>query len=584
MTRRAATAITAAAPARLAGDLSQRISRMASPALARRDTAFRAIQILTVLLGLVLFSLVLRPAAHVYDMPLTEDGYYSLSVARNLAAGRGLTIDGVNLTNGFQPLFTIIESGAFVIARGDEIVAMRLVLLFSWLFHVGGALLVAAIARDAWPAQSDTAERTRRGWIAAFLYLAAPLLLNHAYNGLETGCVLFFYAACWRWMQIDGDRSWGGLAIFGALIGLTVLTRIDAAFFAAILGLNELRRSRALGFPTILARGAVMGGVALLISSPWWLYNQVYFGSPMPTSGTAQQEWGLEWLRFEFADWALRLVSVPWIFAGAKEPAISFMMPWPLGPAHAIQITLPGVVRTGVLIAFGVVLWRWLSSGAARIELAAAAPWQQRRTARTLEFALCLAIALAALIAYYALSFIAYWFFYRYFAPAALFAFVAAPILWARLGTTPRANAIGLALAVLLTLQTGGLALWARNGEGLGGNTVYHDQVALVREHVPPGDEVAAGQSGTLGFFRDRVVNVDGKVNRAALAYQAHMWDYLRERGVKWFVDWPHYVNKYLSVPLEGVDEKPIAAANGWRLVAERNYFYLYEYVGDAAR
>jgi hypothetical protein len=556
---------------------------MASSALAGRDTTFHVIRILTIVVGLALFSLVLRPDDHVYDMPLTEDGYYSLSVARNLAAGHGLTIDGVTLTNGFQPLFTIIEAGGFALAGGDELLAMRLVLLLSWLFHVAGAVTVAAIARDAWPATFGETERARRSWTAAFLYLAAPLMLNHAYNGLETGCVMFFYAACWRWMQIDGDRSWGGLAVFGALIGLMVLARIDAAFLALVLGLNELRRSRMLGLTTMLARGAVLGGVALLISSPWWLYNQLYFGSPMPTSGIAQQEWGLEWLRFEFADWALRLVSVPWVFAGAKETAVDLWVPWPFGPAGAVQLTLPGAIRTLLLAAAGVVLWRWLRSGAAAAERTGADPSQQRRTARTLEFALCFAIALAALVAYYALSFIAYWFFYRYFAPAALFAFVLTPILWTRLADTTRTRGIGLAITVLLTLQIGALALWARYGEGLGGNTVYHDQVALVRAHVPADEEVAAGQSGTLGFFRARVVNADGKVNREALAYQTNMWDYLRRRGVKWFVDWPHYVNRYLDVPL-AADEKPLPAGNGWRLVAERNYFYLYEYVGDAAR
>jgi hypothetical protein len=310
-----------------------------SSGIAGRDSSLPFIRALTVAVAAVLFALVLRPAAHVYDMPLTEDGYYSLSVARNLAAGNGLTIDGVNLTNGFQPLFTIVESGAFALAGGDEILAMRLVMLFSWLFHIAGTVTVAAIARDAWPAKVGAEERTRRGWIAGFLYVAAPLMLNHAYNGLETGCVMFFYAACWRWMQVDGDRSWPGLAAFGALIGLMVLARIDAAFLAVVLGLNELRRSRSLGLPTMLARGAVMGGTALLISSPWWLYNQLYFGSPMPTSGTAQQEWALAWLRFEFAEWALRLVSVPWLFAGAKETAVDLWIPWPFGPAHAIQLT-----------------------------------------------------------------------------------------------------------------------------------------------------------------------------------------------------------------------------------------------------
>jgi hypothetical protein len=553
-------------------------------AVSRETGSIWLIRVCAVLTALSLLAIALRPVAHVYDMPLTEDGYYSLSVARNLAAGRGMTIDGTNLTNGFQPLFTMIEAGAFALAGGNEHLAMRLVLFFSWLFHLAGAVIVAAIARDAWPVKQGEAERTHRFRVAAFLYLAAPLMLNHAYNGLETGCVMFFYAACWRWMQMDRDRSLAGLAAFGALIGLMVLTRIDAAFMALVLGLNELRRSRHLGFAPMLARGAIMGGTALLVSLPWWLYNQVYFGSPMPTSGTAQQAWALEWLRFEFAEWALRLVLVPWLFAGAKETAIDFWIPWPFGPAHAIQVTATGLLRTAILGAIGIVLWRWWRTGEARAERAYADPAQEARTRRTLEFALCFAIALGALIAYYGLSFIAYWFFYRYFAPAALFAFVVVPILWARLITAPRGSAgkvAEIALAVLLTIQIGTLAGWALSGRGLGGNTVYHDQVALVRDHVPETDEVAAGQSGTLGFFRERVVNTDGKVNREALAYQPNMGDYLRKRGVRWFVDWPHYVNKYLGIPLEGPDEKPAAKANGWRLVAERNYFYLYEYVGE---
>lgn len=546
----------------------------------RAEPAPRLVQALTLAVALVLLALAMRPAAHVYDMPLTEDGYYSLTVARNLAAGRGLTIDGATLTNGFQPLFTMIEAAAFALAGGDEILAMRLVMVFAWLFHAGGAVAIALIARDAWPAPGGAAERARRMWLGAFLYLAAPLMLNHAYNGLETGCVMFFYAACWRWMQTGGDRTWPGLAALGALIGLMVLARIDAAFLALVLGLNELRRAARAGVAAMLGRGAALGGAALLVSLPWWVYNTVYFGSPMPTSGTAQQAWALEWLRFEFADWALRLVSVPWLFAGAHEGALDLRLPWPLGPAGAIQITATGVLRTILIAAFAWLLWRHRGKIRADLEQADAA--QRERTRRTLEFAACLALALAGLVVYYALSFIAYWFYYRYLAPASLFAFVAVPIAWARIATVarPAVRRGAAALAALLAAQAIALALFAQTGRGLGGNTVYHDQVALVRAHVPPGDMVAAGQSGTLGFFRDRVVNTDGKVNRAALAYQDNMGEYLRQRGIRWFVDWPHYVNKYLGVPLDA-QERPAPAAEGWRLVAERNYFFLYEYVGD---
>ena len=70
-------------------------------------------------------------------MPLTEDGYYSLSVARNLAAGKGMTIDGANLTNGFQPLFTMIEARRVRARRrqrapGDPARPLLLVAVSSW--------------------------------------------------------------------------------------------------------------------------------------------------------------------------------------------------------------------------------------------------------------------------------------------------------------------------------------------------------------------------------------------------------------------------------------------------------------------
>ncbi|MBI3710656.1 MAG: hypothetical protein HY246_23675 [Proteobacteria bacterium] len=541
----------------------------------RRDAALRA---LAIVVGLALLLLVFRPAAHVYDMPLTEDGYYSLTVARNLAAGHSLTIDGTTLTNGFQPLFTLVEALAFVLGHGDEILAMRLVMAFSWLFHLLGALCVGLIARDAWPAAAGGRERRLRLWLAVFLYLAAPLLLNHAYNGLETGCVLFFYALAWRWVQSGRDRDWLGLAAFGLIIGLLVLTRIDAAFLALVLGLNELRRSWRGGLVYTLARGATLGGTAFLVSAPWWIYNAVYFGSPMPTSGAAQQEWALEWLRFEFAEWALRIVAMPWLFAGAHETVIAVDIPWPLGPAGYMTVSATGTVRFLLLLAGAVWAWRVFRGGRFGAELAAATPEIAAQARRSCEFAACLALALVGLVAFYVLSFVAYWFYYRYLAPAALFAFVVVPIVGARLlatATSPAVRSGLLGLAAVLVAHIVVLVLLARNGTGLGGNTVYHDQVALVRAHVPDADYVAAGQSGTLGFFRARVVNMDGKVNRAALAYQDHMWVYLRQHGIRWFADWPYYAEKYLG---------PSPAANGWRFVAERNYFHLYEYVGTDAK
>ncbi len=185
-------------------------------------------------------ALALRPAATIFDMPLTEDGYYALAVARNVARGNGVTIDGMHWTAGFQPLFTFLQAAMFWLADrfspGDDALAIRFVLVLHLAAHAAGAATVALIARDAWDGEAE--ERRLRLWLAAALWLAAPLLFNHSYNGLETGSVMFFYAACWRWIQTGRDERTAGLVGLGALAGLTVLARIDATFFVAALCLR----------------------------------------------------------------------------------------------------------------------------------------------------------------------------------------------------------------------------------------------------------------------------------------------------------------------------------------------------------
>src|SRR5260221_11329606 len=78
------------------------------------------------LLALATLTLALRPAGRVFLIPLSEDGYYAMAIARNIAAGRGITIDGVTATNGFQPLFTFLQAAKFRPAGRDDALAFQL--------------------------------------------------------------------------------------------------------------------------------------------------------------------------------------------------------------------------------------------------------------------------------------------------------------------------------------------------------------------------------------------------------------------------------------------------------------------------
>ncbi|MBL8833992.1 MAG: hypothetical protein JNL71_16495 [Rhodospirillales bacterium] len=520
----------------------------------------------------------LRGAPLIYGPPLTEDGYYALTVAKNLAQGRGMTIDGTTLSNGFQPLFTVIEALAFAIGGGDDTLALRFVLLFAWAFHAGGAILCGSIAREIWPARHGAVEVELRVPLAAIFYLGSPLLFGHAYNGLATGCVLFFYLAVIRWLQVGGAESTRGRIILGILIGLMVLARIDAAFFAIAIGLHLLWTNRAAGWSACIGRSASVALTALCVSGPWWAYNILDFGSFLPTSGEALQSSGLTPARAHYALWALRAVLMPWIFFGQLDDHVGFATATPQYWGFG-YISAASTVRLILIAAIAAILWRAVRRRAFADDFARLGGTGMARARRGLMAVGLLLSAVVPLIVYYTFFFGSYWFYYRYFMPLAILPFLAAPVAVARaIPAARRAARIAVAALAVAGIQAVGWPALALDGWTFNPEAVYFDQVALARANVPADEFLAAGQSGTLGYFRTHVVNTDGKVNLDALKYKGRIWDYLRTRRVRWYVDWPYYVNRHLGVPLDPETGLPARTGNGWHYVAERNGFYLYRY------
>jgi len=74
--------------------------------------------------------------------------------------------------------------------------------------------------------------------------------------------------------------------------------------------------------------------------------------------------------------------------------------------------------------------------------------------------------------------------------------------------------------------------------------------VELVRRLRIGGEKVGAIQTGTLGFFVDGVVNLDGKVNVGAYrARKNHkLLDYVLDQDIKLLVDFNAYLQPKRSV------------------------------------
>ena len=152
---------------------------------------------------------------------------------------------------------------------------------------------------------------------------------------------------------------------------------------------------------------------------------------------------------------------------------------------------------------------------------------------------------LVGLVAYYGLFFGAPHFMARYLFPLSpLLAVLTVGLMMTlllRVAPLMRSLRAGLlliplaALALVVGLNT---RAYARTGLG---SAYEHIQVKdWIAENVMDEEWVGAVQTGVAGFFHDRTVNLDGKVNPAALtaARQGRIPHYVVESPIRYLVDW----------------------------------------------
>jgi hypothetical protein len=194
------------------------------------------------------------------------------------------------------------------------------------------------------------------------------------------------------------------------------------------------------------------------------------------------------------------------------------------------------------------------------------------RRGRLLPVSACLVLSLLLLFGWYAASSWAAHFYSRYLSPLLLLV----SLLLARglLELGRRRPGLAAALVVAWGVAVPLESVRAHFVPIVERNIFVIRQVPLVEARVPPGAWVAALQTGTLGYFRDRVLNLDGKVNPEALERRGDVWRYLDERGIGWLCDWPEIFRPFFGSRPE---------QNGWELVERSGKFALFKRRRDAA-
>jgi len=427
----------------------------------------------------------------------TEDGYLMLTIARNIGLGRGMSIaDGTIATNGTQPLFTLIQAIGFWLVGGDKTGGVVIALILQIGFSLAAAGLLFLLANAVLNGRENAREMAA---LTTGLWYANAIVVPHSMNCLETGLYsLMVLLSVYVWYQHERQPPITQLDIgfalkLGALLGLTFWSRNDAVFLvAAITGWHTLLglifSAYRAELPRRFGESVMMGLTSLAVVSPWLAYNKINFGSIVPISGTAQSA------SASFGNNVLELPSKLFEYASIvlAIPSVLERVPW------VVIVTSLAIIAYLILLGFA----------GARL----------MRPQERLAFYVVGTYGVF-LIFYYGFLFGAPHFVSRYLFPLSpFFALFTVAILgggyqaWLAGGWGQRLLPYG-GLALLMLILLLNFRIYKL------GTTHEHFQVInWVEENVETSTWVGAIQTGTLGFFHDRTINLDGKVNPQALA------------------------------------------------------------------
>ena len=182
-----------------------------------------------------------------YNLPnfwfTRDDAYYYFKVAQNIALGHGSTFDGINLTNGYHPLWMLACIPIFFLARFDLILPLRVLLIVIGLFNAATAVLIHRLISNA---------LSRAAGILAASFWAFNLYIHAVVYepGLETPLAAFVVVLfIWKLSQFENEwrarpvtlRQITLLALISALV---LFSRLDLIFLAFISGVWIIFRGR----------------------------------------------------------------------------------------------------------------------------------------------------------------------------------------------------------------------------------------------------------------------------------------------------------------------------------------------------
>jgi hypothetical protein len=224
--------------------------------MSSRFSRLFEIALVAIVMAIYLYAALAESHNFVGQWFIRDDAFYYFKVAQNITEGRGSTLDGINLTNGYHPLWMLVCIPIFALARFDLILPLRVLVLVSGAISAAtGVLLFRLVGR--------TLSAPAAVFAASYWVFDRAIHYNVTMFGLETGLAALTMTAFLLTMaNIEADKplSTRQSLTLGVLAVAMTFSRLDTVFLAALAGAWIILR----GTPI---RTRLMLDVAIIVSA-----------------------------------------------------------------------------------------------------------------------------------------------------------------------------------------------------------------------------------------------------------------------------------------------------------------------------
>lgn len=434
-------------------------------------------------LGVVWFS-----SAEYIVTTVPDDAFYYLHIARNVSQGAGSTFDGISNTNGYHPLWLMMESavsflsGTFDYTVKDSLLFLRVMLTFQ----LGLGLISACLlGKTLWIID-------RSGTLAALAIagLATPYCIYAMTDGMESGLVLLFLSSLILVFQklrpLKQEVDENDFA-FGAILAMGLMARLDLALLILALGVGTTVLWASKSIPkwktqVFLKKGVAWGVPVLLTLGLYLFINSLHFDTVTPISGQLKNH-------FPTISSPVEMINsnLPYFLLGVVGIVISGVL-FLLTRSQSIRFY--AVIATLYLLIHGCSIFLYTNWGVHK--------WH----------------------------FTAWWIVTML---SGLF------LLQAITSTILRTMVAWAVIPIILLFSVLGQWLFLRNRTQFAFQTRSYTAALWARENLPKGATVAMSDCGTFAFFHNGpVINLDGVVNNREFQdtlVREGLEEYLNQKG-----------------------------------------------------